>query len=222
MDTRSKEMVEMAKWANDFEKDVILPLLPNDLKKEFKESRSAVKYVHLKVRGEVIGNYITKLRMKMTSEIVQHANLDKIINLAMKKTVIFTSFVDTVEIAYKHIKSLGFNALMLHGGTGDNAKSAVEKFTKDPDINPLVSSLAMLVTGVTLVEANTMVFLNKPFRFTDYLQASDRIHRIGQDADVYIYTIILDTGKAGNLSTRMEDIMEWSRDQFSDLVGEGE
>jgi len=222
MDVRSKEMVEMAKWANDFEKDVILPLLPSDLKKEFKESRSAVKYVHLKVRGEVIGNYLTKLRMKMTSELVQYAKLDKIINLAMKKTVIFTSFIDTVEIAYKHIKSLGFNALMLHGGTGDDAKSAVQKFVKNPDFNPLVSSLAMLVTGVTLIEANTMVFLNKPYRFTDYLQASDRIHRIGQDTDVYIYTVILDTGKAPNLSTRMEDIMEWSRDQFSDLVGEGE
>lgn len=219
-DNRNKKMVDMAQWANTYEQEIIFPMLPNDLKRKFKECKTAVKYINMKIQGEVIGNYLNKLRMEMTTALVEHSDLPKYINYADKKTVIFTSFVDSIEATFKYLVSKKFNPLMVHGGTGDNAKSAVEKFRGDPDVNPLVASLKMLSTGVTLIEANTMIFLNKPFRYTDYLQASDRIHRIGQDVDVYIYTIILDTGASDNLSTRMEDIMVWSKEQFGGLVGD--
>lgn len=212
-----KQHMSSAQRTNDYEKKVIYPLLPNDLKRKFKESKTAVKYVELKVRGEVIGSLLINLRKEMTSKIVEKVDFKGIINKAMKKTIIFSSFVDSVEVAYDHIRSLGFKPLLLHGGEG-NAKTAVEKFQTDYSINPLISTTQMLVTGVTLTEANTMLFLNKPFRYTDYLQASDRIHRIGQDTDVFIYTILLDTGQKGNLSTRMEDIMEWSRSGFEGIV----
>ena len=75
-------------------------------------------------------------------------------------------------------------------------------------------------TGVTLTEADTMIFLNKPWRHVDYAQASDRIHRIGQDVDVTIYSLVLDTGETENLSTRMESISEWSKEQFENIVGD--
>lgn len=218
--TNDKRLMEIATRVNDYEKNVIYPLLPNELKKKFNDSKTAVKYVELKVRGEVIGNLLINLRKEMTSKMVEKVDFKGIINKAIKKTIIFSSFIDSVEAAYEHIRKLGFKALLLHGGHGD-AKSAVEEFTKDSKINPLISTTQMLVTGVTLTVANTMIFLNKPFRYTDYLQASDRIHRIGQDTDVFIYTILLDTGNKGNLSTRMEDIMEWSRDGFESIVDGG-
>lgn len=215
--THDKRHIEIAVRVNDYEKNIIYPALPNELKKKFTNSKTAVKYLPLKVRGEVIGNFLTNLRKEMTSSMVKEVDFAGIINKSVKKTIIFSSFIDSVEVAYNHIKTLGFKPLLLHGSHGD-AKSAVEEFTKDIKVNPLISTTQMLVTGVTLTVANTIVFLNKPFRYTDYLQASDRIHRIGQDTDVFILTIILDTGSKGNLSTRMEDIMEWSRDGFETIV----
>lgn len=215
--TSERKHLEIAQRTNEYEKEVIYPLLPNELKKKFKESKSAVKYVVLKVRGEVIGNLLITLRKEMTTEMVKEVDFKGIINKAAKKTIIFSSFVDSVEVANDYVKTLGFTPLMLHGGNGD-AKSAVEQFNKNRKYNPLISTTQMLVTGVTLTVANTMIFLNKPFRYTDYLQASDRIHRIGQDTDVFIHTILLDTGNEGNLSTRMEDIMEWSRNGFETIV----
>ena len=73
-------------------------------------------------------------------------------------------------------------------------------------------------TGHTINEANTVIFLNVPFRSTDYEQASERCYRIGQDTDVYIYKLVLDTGDEPNLSTRMQDILSWSKDQFGQIV----
>ena len=103
-----------------------------------------------------------------------------------------------------------------------DVKGLIKKFRTDNKVNPLVASIQTISTGVTLIEANTMIFMNKPFRYTDYAQASDRIHRIGQDSTCTIYTLILDTGDSPNLSTRMEDIMEFSRSMFDSIVGNGD
>ena len=211
--------IALAHEIRAYEDNYLYPALPAEMRREYKEVSAAVKYVGLKVRGEVIGNLLIKMRTEMTSEMVKYANLPDMIHKAMKKTIIFTSFIDTCEVAYNYIVKQGFKAIKLHGQSEETVKGAVEKFTKDESYNPLVSTINMLVTGVTLIEANNMVFLNKPYRFTDFAQASDRIHRIGQDTPVFINTIILDTGEKPNLSTRMESIMEWSRDSFNDLVG---
>ena len=48
------------------------------------------------------------------------------------------------------------------------------------------------------------------------------MHRIGQDTDCDIISLVLDTGKEANLSTRMEDIMQWSSDQFDQIVDKKE
>lgn len=218
--TMNPDHVALAHEIRQYEDTYLFPALPAEMKREYREVSSAVKYVGLKVRGEVIGNLLIKMRTEMTSEMVAYANLPDMIHKAMKKTIIFTSFIETCEAAYDYLTKHGFKkAIKLHGQSEETVKGAVEKFTKDPSYNPLVSTINMLVTGVTLIEANNMVFLNKPYRFTDFAQASDRIHRIGQDTPVFINTIILDTGSKPNLSTRMEDIMEWSRDSFNDLVG---
>lgn len=46
------------------------------------------------------------------------------------------------------------------------------------------------------------------------------IYRIGQTDDVYIYTLVLDTGGEPNLSTRLEDIVSWSQQMFDAVVGD--
>ena len=56
----------------------------------------------------------------------------------------------------------------------------------------------------------------------DYEQASDRCYRIGQDTEVYIYKMVLDTGEEPNLSTRMQDILAWSKNEFQTIMGDAE
>ena len=77
----------------------------------------------------------------------------------------------------------------------------------------------MMSTGVTLNEANTTIFAPTPFRYTDYEQAMARCYRIGQDTDVYVYTLTLDTDGKPNISTRIQDISDWSKSLFMNIVG---
>lgn len=209
-------------WANQYEINVLIPALPDNLKKQFVWSKSVVKYLPLKIKGEVIGQLLTRLRIQMTSEMMQAADLKQYVDKAMKKTIVFTSYVDTIELAYNYFKSNDYNPIAIYGKTASELTANVERFQTDQSLNPLIASLKMLSTGATLTAANTVIFLNKPWRSIEYQQASDRIHRIGQDTPCEIISLVLDTGKEANLSTRMEDIMQWSGDQFDQIVDKKE
>ena len=204
---------------NAYETNAIIPLLNNDMKVKFKSSKSAVKYLHLKIKGEVIGQLLTGLRIKMTTEMIKGCQLEKLVDLGIKKTVIFTSYTDVLEQSGDYLRTFGYKPVLVYGKTANDTKAIVDRFKTDPDVNPIIASLLSMSTGVTLTEADTMIFLNKPWRHVDYAQASDRIHRIGQDTEVTIYSLVLDTGDEENLSTRMEFINEWSKEQFESIVG---
>jgi len=203
---------------NKYEKEVIIPILPNDLKKLFNNCKAAVKYVNLKVQGEVIGQLFTRKRMQMTSDILKHSDITSYVDEAIKKTVLFTSYTDTIETANEYFISKGYHSIPVYGKTASDVAAHIHEFQTNPKINPLIASINMLSTGVTLTAANTLIFLNRPFRYHEYLQTSDRIHRIGADTDCFIITFELDTGEEPNLSTRMAEIIADSKQFFDDVV----
>jgi len=222
-DRQNQKVVEKVAWANNYEKEVLRPLLTSELKKKFDKSKSAVKYVDLKIMGEVIGGLLSRLRVAMFKEMINNSPTCKIINDAKKKTVMFTTYVDVLKEANSYLRrKCKKDPILIYGDTSKNIKTELRKFKADETINPLVATIQTLSTGVTLVEANTVIFINKPWRDADMQQATDRIYRIGQTDDVYIYTYTLDTGNEPNLSTRMDDILAWSKEMFEGIVGEKE
>lgn len=214
-----KYCVEEVVWANRYEREVLIPSMSPDMKKDFRECKSAIKYLPLKIQGETLG-YLGTLRGEMTAALLDAVDLVELLDRAIKKTIFFTSFVDVVETADAKLKSLGYNPALVYGGT-KSVPDELKKFKTDKTVNPLIATIQTLATGVTLTEANQSVFINRPWRQTDYDQASDRIYRIGQDTDVTIVTLTLDTGDKPNLSTRMGDILSWSK-EMSDLIVTGE
>ena len=202
---------------NKYDHDVLIPRLPNHMKKVFKDSRTVYKYVTLKVMGEVIGNLLNKLRQEMTSALIGKEVID-IIKGAAKKTILFSDYTDSLHDAYTKCVNEGLKPMLITGENSNQAKELVATFKQDPSLNPLIASIKCMSTGHTINEANTVIFLNVPYRSTDYEQASDRCYRIGQDTAVYVYRLLLDTKPDSNLSTRMNDILKWSKEQFGQIV----
>ena len=207
-------------WANEFEKNVLRPALPHDLRKKFDKSKSVVKYVDMKIMGEVIGGLLNRLRSDMFSKMLLSSPICNIIKESEKKTICFTTYTNVVRATEEYVrKRCGLDPLVVFGETTGSIKQILNDFKLNPKANPLIATIQTLSTGVTLTEANTIIFLNKPWRFTDISQAEDRVHRIGQTSNVFVYTFTLDTGQAPNLSTRMDDIVKWSKDMFEGMVG---
>ena len=215
--------IEKIRNLNIYEKKVLRPLLPPDLRRKFDSSRSVIKYVDMKIMGEVIGGLLSKLRTAMFKEMIEHSPLCSIIQESSKKTICFTTFVDVAKNCSSYISNkCKMQSVSVYGETSSNITSIFKSFREDKKINPLIATIQTLSTGVTLTEANTVVFLNEPWRYVDKIQAEDRVHRIGQDTVVEVFTFILDTGDKLNLSTRMEEIVSWSKNMFDGIVGEQE
>lgn len=207
------------KFCNQFEKTKIIPVLPQVYKNKFRDIRAVVKYVQLKILGETLGNVLTKARVECHEQIIKYANLEEIINNADKKVIFFSDYTNVIKTANEYFMEKGFKPVIIYGETAKDINTSISNFRHNPKDNPLIASLKMVATGLTLTVANVVVFLNLPFR--DYIkqQAISRVHRIGQDTQTHVYEVTLDTGNTPNISTRMQDILEWSKQQTDAILG---
>lgn len=212
-------MAALTKPVNDYENKVIIPGLSPSDKVDFRNAKSVYKYPALKALGEALGNMLGRLRTECFSEIAKHADLTRIINQAEKKTLLFTSYVNVIEQVGERLREDGFDPILVYGKTSKDLPMLVKEFYKNESKNPLVATLQTLSTAVPITCANRVVFLNVPFRDWVRIQAISRVSRRGQDAEVTIVDLLLDTGGVPNLSTRNFDIMEWSKEMSSSILG---
>lgn len=134
----------------------------------------------------------------------------------VKKTLIFTQFKGVALYIHKDLNENGIQAGLITGEVKDRL-SVLKDFKENDQTEVLVATSQTIGTGVTLTEANQMFFFGPPWRDGDFQQCSDRIHRIGQTDDCHIYMVTLDTGESLNLSTRMDNILAWSK-QMTEAV----
>ena len=135
----------------------------------------------------------------------------------VKKTLIFTQFKGVAKYIYKDLNENGIKAGLITGDVKDRL-NVLQDFKENDLTQVLVATSQTIGTGVTLTEANQMFFFGPPWRDSDFEQCSDRIHRIGQTDDCNIYMVTLDTGEALNLSTRMDNILEWSKQMTQSVI----
>lgn len=207
------------KAANSFEKHVFEKLLPREMIPRFRDVKSVIKYVNLKIQGEVLGRIVGGMRIEANVAMIPHIDWVGIVESTQKKTIMFTSFIEAVDAADVFTTRLGMKPLVVYGKTSNDLPAMVKRFETDDKLNPLLATYASLSTGVRLTMADTMILLNSPFRAYILEQAISRIYRLGQDSQTYVYQCILDTGEIPNISTRSADILAWSTEQVSLIMG---
>lgn len=212
-------MGDQVMYTNKFEKEKIIPLLKQPLRNNFKSAKSVVKYLALKVAGEALGTVLGKRRTECNVALIEHATLPDLIDNAIKKTVIFTSNVDVVVQATQYLTRSGYKPLPVYADTNKDLTNIVRKFGNEEDANPCIATYKSLSTAVPLTMANNVILLNQPFREYEREQAISRADRIGQDTQVYVWSILLDTEDVPNVSTRAADIVQWSREQVAAIMG---
>jgi len=179
------------------------------LKKQFINLKTLVTRITYRVFGEALGKILHEKRSQMVYEIYKY-NIDKVCELINQstKTIIFTYSTSVVpklaSLIEKHCK---VNVVYLTGEIQDR-KSVVEKFKKDPNVKVLIASYQVASTGLTLTEADTMIYADKPYREADLKQAEDRIYRIGQDKPVKIIYLKLKSRKK-TLQDRIDEIVKY-------------
>lgn len=210
---------EEIKESNQYEKMFIEPTLPRNEIAAFRDIKSVIKYVMLKIQGECLGRVLGAKRIQCHVDMVPYIDWVGITESTMKKTIAFTSFVEVVDTVDKYTNKLGMHPAVVYGKTNDNLPQIISRFEKDPKLNPLVATYASLSTAVRMTMADTMVTINSPFRHYILEQAIARIYRKGQDSQTVVYQCTLDTEDEPNISTRSDDILKWSQAMVEAIMG---
>ena len=115
-------------------------------------------------------------------------SLDEICTLG-EKCIVWSNFIENIDKFYKRFKN--YNPCKIHGSmTIEDRNKAVTKFKTEPSCMVLFATPQAAKEGLTLTEANHVIFYDRGFNLDDYLQAQDRIHRISQTKTCYIYNFI--------------------------------
>lgn len=196
------------------------PNFPKNLEKTIKDYEKKLIHFDRVIMGRAIGKIYPVKRLEMFSQLWL-SNEDYFINEIqnnIKKTVIFSQVYGVIPLIAKRLESAGIKTVTVTGKVNtSNRALALRKFKEDESVRVILATSQSMGTGVTLTEASLMFFFGAPWRSTDYDQCCDRIYRIGQDVDVNIWNVLLDTPEY-NLSDRMDKIMQWSSNMFHSAI----
>lgn len=198
-----------------FIKTYIYPNVPPESLKEVKAVIANYVYMSAKARGLAIGEVMPPLYNEVNMRLWMDNEdffVEKI-RSNLKKTLIFSPYVGVVNFIADRLKARGVGAVVVTGSVIKNRQDRLNEFMHSDMIDVLVATHNVAGTGLTLIEASQVFFFGVPFRSAEYDQAANRVYRIGQTSEVYIYKVLLDSSvdKVANITTRQNDIMEWSR-----------
>ena len=108
------------------------------------------------------------------------------------KIIVFSQFVKMLNIIDRHLTSIGISSFLLHGGiSSEKRNELVDKFQDPQNTVPVfLVSLKAGGYGLNLTAADTVVHFDPWWNPSVENQATDRIHRIGQNKVVNCFKLI--------------------------------
>jgi superfamily II DNA or RNA helicase len=114
--------------------------------------------------------------------------LDEILNSG-QKTVVYSQYLDMIEIIRFYLDKNKIGAAVLTGASKDRGE-IVRRFSEDDSCRVFVGSLKAGGTGIDLVAASTVIHYDRWWNAAREDQATDRVHRIGQTRGVQVFKLV--------------------------------
>lgn len=140
------------------------------------------------------------------------------------KLLIFTEAKDTLDYLVENLEDWGFSVVTIHGGLSPEERIRQEQAFRSDDRQVLVATEAA-GEGINLQFCHLMVNYDIPWNPTRLEQRLGRIHRYGQDREVYMYNLVARNTREGRVLEAVLDKLERMRtemgsDRVYDVVGE--
>ncbi len=130
-----------------------------------------------------------------------------------EKVVVFSQYLGMVDIIERHLKKSNIRFAKIVGATR-NREEQVRKFHDDPQCTVFVGSLQAAGVGIDLVAASVVIHYDRGWNPAKENQASDRVHRIGQNRGVQIFKII----SRGSIEEHIHHLIEKKLKLFEDFI----
>ncbi len=139
------------------------------------------------------------------------------------KILIFTESKDTLEYLVRKIKSWGYSVNFIHGGMSLDERIRAEKIFRDE--TQIMVATEAAGEGINLQFCHIMINYDIPWNPNRLEQRMGRIHRYGQQKDVYIFNLVTEDTIEGKVLSRMFDKLDEIRkklgsDRVFDIIGD--
>ena len=167
---------------------------------------------------------------QMAREILREENeiklseLKKVVeSLGNEKIIIFTESKDTLEYLYDKIRSWGYAVNYIHGGMRLEERVEAEKIFKNE--TQIMVATEAAGEGINLQFCNLMINYDIPWNPNRLEQRMGRIHRYGQQKEVYIFNLVAEDTREGQVLSKVLDKLEeirkaYGSDKVFDVIGE--
>lgn len=106
-----------------------------------------------------------------------------------QKVVVFSQYLEMLNIIETYLKKSGIGFASLRGSSMDRADQ-VKRFQEDPKCEVFVGSLLASGVGIDLTAASVVIHYDRWWNPAKEAQATDRVHRIGQNRGVQVFKLI--------------------------------
>jgi len=135
------------------------------------------------------------------------------IKAAGEQVVVFSHFLKTLDLFEAVFDDLGISRMRIDGGVS-NRQERIDAFNDGKATVALCSILACGY-GIKLTAANHVIHFDRWWNPATEDQATDRVHRIGQEKTVYVYRTLV----SGTLEEKIAQMLEQKRNLADQVIG---
>ncbi len=125
----------------------------------------------------------------------------------------FSHFLKTLDLFEAVFDDLGISRMRIDGGVS-NRQERIDAFNDGKATVALCSILACGY-GIKLTAANHVIHFDRWWNPATEDQATDRVHRIGQEKTVYVYRTLV----SGTLEEKIAQMLEQKRNLADQVIG---
>ena len=220
-------------------KDNVLDLPEKTLINEYVEMGAEQARIYSMAHSDIVSN-LDKLKMannplaelirlrqatgnpNIISDVKDSAKFDRMEEIVEdavengKKVVIFSNWTQVTNPAFKRL-SKKYKGVMITGETKDYERQTyVNWFQTSDDVKFIIGTTGAMGTGLTLTAGSVEIFLDEPWNMALKEQAIDRCHRIGQNTNITVYTLLC----KDTIDERIHTLVE-KKGQMSEILIDG-
>ena len=140
-----------------------------------------------------------------------------------EKILIFTESKDTLDYLVNKIESWGYSVNFIHGGMNIEDRVNAEKVFKNE--KQIMVATEAAGEGINLQFCNLMINYDIPWNPNRLEQRMGRIHRYGQQRDVFIFNLVAEDTREGKVLAKIFDKLDEIRnalgsDRVFDVIGD--
>jgi SNF2 family DNA or RNA helicase len=136
-----------------------------------------------------------------------------------EKAIIFTDFKIIQRVLQENIrKAFGIWPDIINGEITGNRQIIIDIFSEKQGFNVIILGHQVAGVGLNITAANHVIHYTRPWNPAKENQATDRVHRIGQEKEVTVYYPVVTDSRFVTVEQRLDELIRSKADLARDVL----